>query len=623
MSTIRKVLPWGLMALVLVPIQISCSSEDPVVPGALDRNFDAAIAVGGEFETVEESREVTEDTVVDVVGEEEFFCTTKRYSITEAPDDFTLFNPNAEIIWPGNLLQGSTLINATPSPIPVRRGPGTIVMTILNGSSGVSKSLPEIDLASVSNAMNQIVSDSPDTLPARFQFSYEEVHSWEHLALSLDVSVSYLTNSLSTSLGFSTDREYHRYVVQLYQTFFDMAFQIPTTTAQFFHPEETADNLARFIQPGNPPAFVSQVTFGRIFYLLIESTSTATEMDASISASFNGGVVGGSLDAGATYVSELDNVKIKAFALGGNQGDALQAITSNFESLKSFLASGGQIRTGVPLSYVARSLAHPDQIVNMAVAADYDVVNCVPVGESFEQPIFLLKAGREAITDPEVIATELVGTDECVTAWHNLLFYEPNTVGERDAIPADGYTMAGLWHDSATDNGRPAVEFLASTATLGSALRYPGLDFAGSDFTVVAVARLSSTQGDYPAHFMFGTASQDRSNLRVGFADDTRLTMTTGSQRLDGNAGVPLDEFNVYTFRFSQEDGMEIFVNLGTTPVARATQYVDPLDSYLGARIGTNTGTALEITEIKAYGIAFHEAQRRYVAEKLMYKYGI
>jgi hypothetical protein len=621
--TIRKTLPWLLMAVVLVPIQVSCGSDDPAAPEVLDRDFGAAIAGGGEFETVEESREVTEETVVDVVGEEEFFCTTTSYSITEAPDDFTLFNPNAEIIWPGNLLQGETLANATPSLIPVRRGPGTIVMTILNGSLGVSRDVPEVSLASVSNAMNEIVSAAADTIPARFQFSYEGVHSWEHLALSLDVSVSYLTNSLSTSLAFSTEREYHRYVVQLYQTFFDMAFQIPTTTSQFFHPEETADNLARFIQPGNPPAFISQVTFGRIFYLLIESTSKSMDMDASISASFNGGVVGGSLEAGATYVSDLENVKIKAFALGGNQGDALQAITSDFESLKNFLATGGQIRTGVPLSYVARSLAHPDQIVNMAVAADYDVSRCVPVGESFEQPIFLLKAGKENPDDPEVIDTTFVDPDDCVTAWHNLLFYEPGGIGERDAIPADGYAMAGAWHEFATTNNRPAVEFLAPTATLGSALQYPGLDFANSDFTVVAVARLSSTQGSYPAHFFFGSGMQDRSNLKIGFADNSRLTMTTGSQRVDGDAGVSLRDFNIYTFRFSQEEGMEIFVNLGNTPVARAAYLVDPLDSYVGARIGTSNGTALEIAEIKAYGIAFHEAQRRYVAEKLMYKYGI
>lgn len=600
----------------------SCSSdEDTTAPTQED--YDQVIATAGDFEDVQESSEVSEETVVDVVGNEEFFCTTEHYDITEAPDDFTLFNPNAEIIWPGNLLQGESLTEMTPKPIPVRRGPGTVVMTILNGSSSVSRDLPEVSLSAVAGAMNEIISDSPDTLPARFQFSYEEVHTWEHLALALDVSVSYLSNYVGTSLSFSSDREYHRYVVKLNQSFFDIAFQIPTRTSEFFHPDETPENLARYIGPGNPPAFVSQVTYGRIFYLLIESTASSMDIGASISASFGNGVVGGSLDAGATYVSDLENVKIKAFALGGNQGSALQAITSDFESLKSFLASGGQIRTGVPLSYVARSLAHPDEIVNVAVAASYDVTRCIPVGESFEQPIFLFKAEKEEPASPEVIDLEAVGNALCVKAWHNLLFYEPNGIGERDATPADGYAMAGEWKADAAPSGWAAVRFGPAGGDLGGALRYPGLDFADSNFTVVAVARLASSAGTFPAHFLWGTSAQDRRNLKVGFADDSRLTLSTGNQRVDGDAGVSLRDFNVLTFRFSREDGMQIFVNLRSEPVASAPANILPLLSYDGARLGSSNGTLIEIAEIKAYGIAFHEAQRRYVAEKLIYKYGI
>lgn len=603
--------------IAIVSMMYGCGSDD-VPTSTSPGSYDEVVKSGGGFDPVEESSEVTETTVADVVGDETFFCTTKHYSITEAPDDFVLFNPNADIIWPGNLLQGASLSKNTPSPIPVRRGPGTVVMTILNGSPAVSRNLDEVNLASISNAMNSIISTASDTLPSRFQFSAEQVYSWEHMALSLDVSVSYLSNNLSASLAFSGDREYNRFVVQLYQTFFDMAFQIPTRTADFFHPDETPENLGRYVQPGNPPAFISLVTYGRIFYLLIESTSSSTEMDASISASFRAGVVGGDLEAGATYVSDLENVKIKAFALGGNQSDALNAITSDFESLKNFLASGGQIRTGVPLSYVARSVANPDKIVNVAVAADYDVTQCVPVGESFENPIFLFRAGNDEGEPPAIdLVTE--GDVQCVSAWNNLLYYEDDT---RDAIPMDGYTMAGSW--AATDaNGKPAVTFAPPEADVGSSLGYPGLDFKENDFTVVAVARLVSTNAAYPAYFMFGNNNQDRRNLRIGFADDSRLTMTTGTQRLDADPGVLLTDWNVYTFRFSREEGMQIYVNLDDVPAASQPTATEPLISYTGARIGTSGNARIQIGEIKAYGIAFHDAQRKWAAEQLMIKYRI
>jgi hypothetical protein len=598
-------------------LMVNCSSEDnPTEPQ--NRDFQSVALSGGEFEEVQEVHDVQEETVVEMVGNESFFCTTTHYDIVEAPDDFALFNPNAEIIWPGNLLQGSSLGQATPNPIPVMRGPGTIVMTILNGSPNVSRELPEVSLASVQNAMNQIISTASDTIPARFQFSYEEVHSWDHLALSLDVSVSYLTNSISASLDFSTDREYNRYVVQLYQTFFDMAFQIPTRTEYFFHADETADNLARFIQPGNPPAFISQVTYGRIFYMLIESTSESMKIDASLSASFSAGAVGGSMDAGATYISDLENVKIKVFALGGNQSDALQAITTDFNSLKSFLASGGQIRSGLPLSYVARSLSRPDQIVSMAVAANYDVTTCIPVGESFEEPIFLFRAEDPSNpSNPPMAEWQHVGNNDYMSRWNNILYYDDDL---QDAVPVSGYTYGGTARPMAA-NGEPAVSFEASSGDVGNALRYQGLEFADGDFTVMVVARLANLYASYPAYILFGSSDQDLRNLKVGFADDSRLTMSTGNQRLDATAGVPLDQFAVYTFRFSQEDGMSIYVNLDSSPAASAASYTTPLLSYTDAHIGTSGNAVIEIAEIKAYGIAFHDAQREWAAEQLMIKY--
>jgi hypothetical protein len=306
------------------------------------------------------------------------------------------------------------------------------------------------------------------------------------------------------------------------------------------------------------------------------------------------------------------------FALGGNQADALQAITTDFNSLKSFLASGGDIQTGLPLSYVARSLARPDKIVNVAVAADYDVTRCIPVGDSFAEPIFLFRAeDPDSPADPPMAEWDPIANEDCVRRWNNIYFYDDD---QRDAVPITGYSNAGVARPNIV-NGEPAIAFGPPSGSLGNALRHQGLDFAGGDFTVVAVVRLANLQASYPAHFMFGSAGQDLRNLKIGFADDTRLTMSTGTQRLDGPAGVPLTQFNVYTFRFTQDDGMSIYVNLDATPVAIAPSYTAPLLSYVDASIGTSGNAMIEIAEIRAYGIALHDAQREWLAEQLMLDY--
>ena len=606
------------VALLLVAAFAGCGDDESTQPQPAG-TFDSVVSSGGQFEQVQEKYDVvTDPTTTETVGTETYFCTTKHYDIVSAPPDFVLFNPNAGVMWPGNLLQGSTLTNSTPSNIYVRRGPGTVTMTILNGSPDVTRQLSEVSLGGIQQAMNDIISTASDTIPARFQFEYEEVQSWQQLAMSLSVSVSYLTANLGASLAFSTDRQYNRFMVKLNQSFFDMVFDPPSTVGEFFHPTVTPADLDPYIGPGNPAAFIRQVTYGRIFYLLIESTATRTQMDASLRASFSAATAGGAMEAGATYVNQLSNCSIKCFALGGDATAALGATTSDFETLKTFLALGGRIRTGVPLSYMACAVAPPHPTVSVAVATNYDVTNCVPVGESFENPIFWYQAtADDPQNDPQLIELD---TNNHVTRWNNRLYYDDDG---KDAVPMDGYSCAGTYASTAA-NGKAAVTFALPAGVVGSSLGYSGLAFQDTDYTVVAVMRMVNTQASFPAFCMFGGGTGDERNLKIGFRDDARVTMTTGSgQTLNAPLNGPVTAFNVVTFKFSRTEGMSIYVNLDVAAAATDPALIQPLLGYTGARIGSSNGAQIQIAEIEAYGIAFHDAQRRLVVERLMQKYQI
>jgi hypothetical protein len=207
-----------------------------------------------------------------------------------------------------------------------------------------------------------------------------------------------------------------------------------------------------------------------------------------------------------------------------------------------------------------------------------------------------------------------------VTAWNNRLFYDDDA---KDAVPVDGYPCAGT-HSATAVNNRPAVTFVAPAGEVGGSLGYSGLPFQDADFTVIAVVRMTNTQASFPTYFMWGGGTGDQRNLRIGFRDDTRATMTTGAgQVLNASLNGPVTGLNVLTFRFSRTEGMSIYVNMDAAPAATDPTLVVPLLSYTGARIGSSNGASLQIAELKAYGIAFHDAQRRLVVEPLMEKYGI
>jgi len=313
-------------------IVAGCSSSDNPAAVAEPGAFDDVLKTGGEFEVVTPQDESVEaESVLETVGNEDFFCTTTTYNIVEAPGEFPQFDPNAEVIFPGNLLQGASLGQATPNPIPVRRGAGRVVMTILNGSSSVSRDVPVVSLGSMLQAQNEIIAGANNTIPARFTFTLEEVRTREEFALALDVGLNNLFGSVDASLNFHSDYEYNRFVVKLVQSYFTMAFEIPTAVEDFFAPDVQPSELAPFVGNGNPAAFISSVTYGRIFYLLIESTASSVAIEASLDASFRTAVAGGSIGVDAEYVQDLENVKISAYALGGESESAISSITRSEE----------------------------------------------------------------------------------------------------------------------------------------------------------------------------------------------------------------------------------------------------------------------------------------------------
>jgi len=164
--------------------------------------------------------------------------------------------------------------------------------------------------------------------------------------------------------------------VELNQRYYTMSFDMPSSPAALFREGVVPADLARFVSSNNPATYISSVTYGRRFYLLIESTETVADMRASISASYDAALAGGSGHLDGRDVSSLSNVNVKVFALGGDASLALAAFNGDVDAVAEFLTDGGGIDTGVPLSYVVRNVKD-NSTVNIKVATDFDVRNCV------------------------------------------------------------------------------------------------------------------------------------------------------------------------------------------------------------------------------------------------------
>jgi thiol-activated cytolysin len=379
----KSVLIIGAFAMMFACTKDNTENPDP-------KTFDDVIEGGGEFEPTVRSEQVVQDTTgSEIINGEVWVCTTQTLSAQQpggGNDGFPLFNPNASVIYPGSLLQGKSLKKATPDVIAVERAGGTVSYDLNNGNLASSFTVDKVSKSAIQNAMNQIIFNAPEDLPANFVFKYSQVQSEQSLALNLGIDYESAFVDIQSDFGFSSGSSLNRILVELNQSFYTMSFDIPTSLEGLFAPSVTPSDLAKYVQEGNPATYISDVTYGRIYYMLIESTSSYTEMETEISASFSGVANSADVDISGNSLSKLDDLKIKVMAFGGEASTSLLTVgETDLNKLVTLLAESTTISTGLPISYVCRSVL-TNQVVSVQLATEYDVTECEPAPEGGEPP---------------------------------------------------------------------------------------------------------------------------------------------------------------------------------------------------------------------------------------------
>ncbi len=335
-----------------------------------------------------------------------------------------MFNSNADVIYPGALLQGKTLSDATPSPIVVKRAGGVISYDLNNGNTQSTFRVDSVQKGAIQQAMNNIISTSGEVVPANFQLEIEEVNSEEELALEIGLKVKTFTTQVKANMSFSQEKRYNRFLVKLTQSYYTMSYDLPTSSEEVFHSSVTPEQLARYVQADNPATFVSSVTYGRIFYMLIESTASSTEMKAKLNVSYGAFKNKAEGEVDVESFKSLSNLKIKVIAYGGDAKGAIEiAGESTVEDIAARLAESTDIRAGKPLSYVARSVSRPDQIVGTNLSTEYTIVDCELKGihppTGYKSLVDLFEDGYGAmihIANSNVVFYNKAGTQY---AWYN------------------------------------------------------------------------------------------------------------------------------------------------------------------------------------------------------------
>lgn len=339
-----------------------------------------------------------------------FICSKQKYSLTKTPNQLVAINPFADTLWPGSLIQSKSLMEGILNPVPLgERSAGSITMAIATDTTGVfSKEIAEPSLASTTEAIKEILNTNINIdTPAKFYYKLTQVYSNKQLAVALGLHVDTPFNfDIQTSLNFNSKEVKNRILIDFTQEYYTIAYAPKHGIKGFFNQTVDPLDLEAFMGEGNPLAYISSVSYGRKIFLLFESDASMSDLESAIKASFKGyGVtVGGDLAIKNKKV--LSQSQVKAYVIGGNAEDALDALNTLDEesggtivNLKQLMAEGANFskgNPGVPISYTVRHVKDASQI-KLVLNTDYEAKECSPVSSVNNPMVWTLKVSLEEV----------------------------------------------------------------------------------------------------------------------------------------------------------------------------------------------------------------------------------
>lgn len=569
----------------------------------------------------------------------EWNCTVQQYSLTKSPESFVVFSPTsqASVIWPGNLLRGDSLGHGeTPVPVTMKRGPGTIVLNLVNGSGGnYSQKLDEITQGDVVDAQNRILSGIRGKIPANFYIESTLVSSSEQLTSAINIKADLWILQTSDSLKLSNDKHYTRLLLTLTQPYFTINFQTPTEPRELFPPppsyrdpstpdpeDELLDNLKRQVSPTSPLTYISSVTYGRQFFLLFESSASAKALETSVQFVLNGGLANATLEAQAQYRKTQEETTVKTYALGGAADAALLAAlnaqTGKFDKLQEYLTTGGDFdpsNPALPLSYVVND-ARDNIPVRIALTSEYSKRQCYPIVKADGRLVLWL--------DARTLEAQGVKDQQYVSSWPG-----------KTLVNNDGRNGRGLFFAQGI-NGRPSIWFEGVTARNTIPHRFEvdlGAGYAvNNDYTLLVVERTVGadlpvqpfSKGEANNYFIQGTGTTGNSNLLAGWSNPDHFYWDHYGSGMSPNAR-PGGQGDVLSLKFSQRNGKWAYQN-GLFRAAALDQKT-PLSSFNGASLGYSRGSwspfTGHISEVRGYNYALSDAELKAVECELGAQWGI
>ena len=292
-------------------------------------------------------------------------------------------------IYPGALVQGKSVSEGEPVLIPIydKRKAGRISLNVVSGDkSGISEEIRTFTKSEVGEAMNRIIGNYKSGFPANTAITYRAVHTLDEMAYHLGLDASVLRENFEPAYRRTATT---KIMVRLSQIFFTMTYDQPGIN-DMFTTRLSVDELQRYCGTGNPPAYISSVSYGRCFVLLYESQAVSEPV---LTAAISGVYCNEKDTLGITprqrdiFKNKISNVTL--LQIGGKSMDnPIEAIKLNPDAIRDFIVKGAQFspdNVGAVVSYRVQYLANNTPLaICRTLDTEYETQKYIKVEDSNE-----------------------------------------------------------------------------------------------------------------------------------------------------------------------------------------------------------------------------------------------
>ncbi|WP_419803417.1 thiol-activated cytolysin family protein [Mucilaginibacter sp.] len=311
--------------------------------------------------------------------------TTERHKLTSQFEKIVAFDPNVGSLYPGALVQGKGLIDGILIPVKTSRNPLTITISDFyqKGNFSVSRIVKEPNKANVNDSIQKILKQETNSaMGADITYSLRQVYSMDQAFLKFNASYKWATGAINGALSVSQNETYSKFLVRLVEKYFTVSCEEPHYPTSYIK-EDGYKDLLNYIDSNshnttpNPLCYVSSVSYGRELWVLIESKESASDVEASLNASFGGLNTGGKVEMSDETKKILNEAFIQSYIIGGSRykatdylgGDKITGLTNFIKAKDTFDILNDPPR---PISYTVAYLSD-NSPARVSSTTDYTV----------------------------------------------------------------------------------------------------------------------------------------------------------------------------------------------------------------------------------------------------------